>query len=114
MGTMKNEKAASNWRQCTKHRGKAFLVTVLLLGTVWPQCCVSQGLVYFNNFGTTSGITNGLTWQLADIGTRFQVALYFAQVGVLNESQFLQLGLPIGIKPLQECSGSFLLSELKV
>ena len=94
---MKTGASISSWQNRVKHFGYGFSLSFLFICPICPQTCNGQGLVFFDNHGTSSGITNGLTWQLAEAGTKFQVALYFAQVGVLDESQFMQLDMPIGL-----------------
>jgi hypothetical protein len=56
-----------------------------------------QGTVYFSNQLIPPGIVNSLTGERAEAGTTFSVALYFASDGMIDESEFLQLGPSVNI-----------------
>jgi hypothetical protein len=66
--------------------------------------CLGQGTVNFSNLNAPGGITNGLTGQLAEVGSTFNVALYFAQDGIVDEAQFIQAG---GATPIRLSPGYF-------
>src|SRR5216683_354210 len=69
----------------------------LVVGAAFPNRCSSQGTVIFSNIGAPGAIANGLTGQRAEVGTTFSVALYFAQDGIIDQGQFVQIGSSIHI-----------------
>ena len=76
----------------------ATLTTVcVLLSFGLPTRCSSQGTVIFSNFGAPGAVTDGLSGLPAEVGTTFSVGLYFAQDGITDPSQFLQIGPAIHI-----------------
>jgi hypothetical protein len=56
-----------------------------------------QGTVAFQNIGVPAAVTNRLTGERAEVGTTFSVGLYFAPDGIIEESQFVQLGRAVNI-----------------
>ncbi len=76
---------------------KLLLTLFLFLGFAFPNRCSSQGTVIFSNIGAPGAIANGLTGQRAEVGTTFSVALYFAQDGIIDQGQFVQIGSSIHI-----------------
>src|SRR5216684_7916685 len=76
---------------------KLMSTLLLFVGVASPKRCSSQGTVVFSNFGAPGAITNALTAQRAEVGTTFSVALYFAQDGVSDQGQLVQIGSAIHI-----------------
>jgi hypothetical protein len=69
-----------------------FSMLFLFVGLTLPRCGRGQGTVYFTNAGAPGAVRNGLTGQGAEAGTTFSVTLYFAQDGIIDAAQLLQIG----------------------
>src|SRR6266446_3360799 len=77
---------------------RAFVpIVLLLINFELPTPCSSQGTVVFSNGGAPGPIMNGLTGLRAEVGTTFSVGLYFAQDGVTDAAQLVQIGSAIHI-----------------
>ncbi len=72
-------------------------ILFLVVSLAVPARCLSQGTVVFSNGCAPGAITNGLTGLRAEVGTTFSVGLYFAQDGVTDAAQLVQVGAAIHI-----------------
>jgi hypothetical protein len=70
--------------------------TLLALITICPVWAWSQGSIQFANFVVPNLVSNSITGRPVEAGTKFQVALYFAPDGVVDEEEFVQLGPSVG------------------
>ncbi len=84
-------------------------IVLLLTNFALPTRCQSQGTVGFSNFGAPGAITSGLTGLPAEVGTTFSLALYFAQDGITDPGQLVQVGpaIHINVSPGYFFGGSY-------
>src|SRR5260370_957214 len=73
-------------------------VAFIFSNLVLPNRSSSQGTLNFSNYGAPGAITNGLTGLPAEVGTTFSVALYFAQDGISDAAQLVQIGPAVHLR----------------